>query len=119
MVLRESTPSGRLPGPEHRCRAVDDTMGGVGQPRLRARRTLAPMTDIRFASAGATFCNGRQVAEVSEEAMPGVDRVTIYLVRHCQSTGQAPDAPLTDLGRQQARRLADALDELGIERIIS
>jgi 2,3-bisphosphoglycerate-dependent phosphoglycerate mutase len=45
--------------------------------------------------------------------------MTIYLVRHCQSSGQAPDAPLTDLGHEQALRLADALAGLGIKRIVS
>lgn len=45
--------------------------------------------------------------------------MTVYLVRHCQSTGQAPDAPLTPLGHEQAARLADALGDLGIRRIVS
>jgi 2,3-bisphosphoglycerate-dependent phosphoglycerate mutase len=45
--------------------------------------------------------------------------VHLYLVRHCQSSGQAPDAPLTPLGHEQAGRLAAALGELGIQRIVS
>lgn len=43
----------------------------------------------------------------------------LYLVRHCQSSGQAPDAPLTTLGHQQAERLAAHLLPLGIARIVS
>jgi 2,3-bisphosphoglycerate-dependent phosphoglycerate mutase len=43
----------------------------------------------------------------------------LYLVRHCQATGQDPDAPLTDIGQQQAIALADRLCELPIDRIIS
>lgn len=43
----------------------------------------------------------------------------VYLVRHCQSTGQAPHAPLTELGKQQAIALADWFRERPIERIIS
>ena len=46
-------------------------------------------------------------------------RPVVFLVRHCQSTGQAPDAPLTDLGHQQAVRLANALADAGIRRIVS
>lgn len=43
----------------------------------------------------------------------------LYLVRHCQSTGQEPDAPLTETGRQQAIALADRLCEMPVDRIIS
>jgi 2,3-bisphosphoglycerate-dependent phosphoglycerate mutase len=51
----------------------------------------------------------------------------LYLVRHCQASGQEPDAPLTEIGQQQAilrRRhsvnaLADWLCEVSIGRIIS
>jgi 2,3-bisphosphoglycerate-dependent phosphoglycerate mutase len=43
----------------------------------------------------------------------------LYLVRHCQSSGQAPDAPLTPLGHEQARRLASVLEQRGIARIVS
>lgn len=44
---------------------------------------------------------------------------TIYLVRHCQATGQAIDAPLTDEGVRQAEELKNFLIDLNIERIIS
>ena len=37
----------------------------------------------------------------------------LYLVRHCQSSGQEPDAPLTELGRQQAEQLATFLSDPG------
>jgi 2,3-bisphosphoglycerate-dependent phosphoglycerate mutase len=53
---------------------------------------------------------GRDIAEST---------VALYLVRHCQSGGQAPDAPLTALGHKQAERLADTLAGLGIARIVS
>src|SRR4051812_46465684 len=43
----------------------------------------------------------------------------LLLVRHCQSSGQAPDAPLTPLGQQQADQLADLLQARGIARIVS
>ncbi len=43
----------------------------------------------------------------------------LYLVRHCQATGQEPDAPLTPLGESQAEALADLLAPLGIGRILS
>ena len=43
----------------------------------------------------------------------------LYLVRHCQSTGQEPNAPLTETGQQQAIALADWLGEVQIQRIIS
>jgi 2,3-bisphosphoglycerate-dependent phosphoglycerate mutase len=43
----------------------------------------------------------------------------IYWARHCQETGQEPDAPLTQEGHQQARRLAKFVREYGIERIVS
>jgi 2,3-bisphosphoglycerate-dependent phosphoglycerate mutase len=43
----------------------------------------------------------------------------IYLVRHCQATGQAADAPLTSEGTNQAEALADFLSEARIGRIVS
>jgi 2,3-bisphosphoglycerate-dependent phosphoglycerate mutase len=46
----------------------------------------------------------------------------LYLVRHCQTTGQAPDAPLTAEGEAQAERLAAFLVGLvgpPIEQIVS
>ena len=43
---------------------------------------------------------------------------TIYAVRHCRASGQAPDAPLTAEGVVQAAALADFLAPLGIERIV-
>jgi 2,3-bisphosphoglycerate-dependent phosphoglycerate mutase len=43
----------------------------------------------------------------------------LYLVRHCQATGQEPDAPLTEIGQQQAIALVDWLGEVQINRIIS
>lgn len=44
---------------------------------------------------------------------------TIYLVRHCKTSGQEPDAPLTPEGLEQAERLAGFLAGRGIERIVS
>jgi 2,3-bisphosphoglycerate-dependent phosphoglycerate mutase len=43
----------------------------------------------------------------------------LYLVRHCQTSGQAPDVPLTPLGHEQAERLAEMLRPRGIARIVS
>lgn len=44
-------------------------------------------------------------------------RDVIILVRHCQATGQEPDAPLTDAGIQQSQALADFLAEYPIDHI--
>lgn len=44
---------------------------------------------------------------------------TLYLIRHCQSSSQLPDAPLTDVGHAQAIALADLMAHLPIDRIIS
>lgn len=41
------------------------------------------------------------------------------LVRHCESSGQAPDAPLTSRGSVQAEALADFLAPHPIARIVS
>ncbi|WP_246066941.1 histidine phosphatase family protein [Paenibacillus koleovorans] len=43
----------------------------------------------------------------------------IFLIRHCQAIGQAPDAPLTELGQQQALQLAEMLKDFLIERVVS
>ncbi len=43
----------------------------------------------------------------------------IYWVRHCKAEGQSPEAPLTELGRQQADALADFLCECGIRYMVS
>lgn len=43
----------------------------------------------------------------------------IYLIRHCQAEGQAPEAPLTDKGKADAEKLADALKDKAIEAIYS
>lgn len=44
---------------------------------------------------------------------------TLYVVRHCQATGQEPDAPLTPDGHLQAAALVDLLYNAKIERIVS
>jgi 2,3-bisphosphoglycerate-dependent phosphoglycerate mutase len=43
----------------------------------------------------------------------------ILLVRHCESSGQAPEAALTERGRVQAVELASRLSPLGIDHIVS
>ncbi|GAA6616131.1 histidine phosphatase family protein [Scytonema sp. NUACC26] len=43
----------------------------------------------------------------------------LYLVRHCQASGQQPDAPLTKEGKVQAKLLADFFSRIQIERIVS
>ncbi|MCC5893331.1 histidine phosphatase family protein [Exiguobacterium sp.] len=44
---------------------------------------------------------------------------TIYLIRHCSATGQAPDAPLTEAGERQALALRDFFQDVPVTRIIS
>ncbi|WP_033542398.1 histidine phosphatase family protein [Planococcus sp. CAU13] len=44
---------------------------------------------------------------------------TLYLIRHCQATGQAPDAELTAEGMKQAEALTVFFKELDISHIIS
>jgi len=43
----------------------------------------------------------------------------IYLIRHCKAKGQAPEAPLTELGHKDAIKLANFLKDEGIEAIVS
>ncbi len=43
----------------------------------------------------------------------------VVLVRHCESVGPAPDAPLTAAGRAQALALAERLAPLGIDHVVS
>lgn len=42
----------------------------------------------------------------------------IYVVRHCEATGQSEDAPLTARGLEQAKSLADFLATTEIEQVI-
>ena len=42
---------------------------------------------------------------------------SVLLIRHCQATGQEPDAPLTETGHQQAQSLADFLSDYPIDHI--
>lgn len=43
----------------------------------------------------------------------------VILIRHCESSGQHPEAPLTDTGCAQALELAERLAELPIDRLVS
>lgn len=43
----------------------------------------------------------------------------IYIIRHCQASGQAASAELTDTGTAQAQELAELLKEAEIKQIIS
>ncbi|MFD0710538.1 histidine phosphatase family protein [Paenibacillus sp. GCM10027626] len=43
----------------------------------------------------------------------------VFIVRHCEAEGQAPDARLTAAGRQQAERLTGLLMDKNIDYIIS
>src|SRR5262245_1369641 len=43
----------------------------------------------------------------------------LFLVRHCDSSGQLPAAPLTPLGQEQALRLADSLAQHAIDLLVS
>lgn len=42
----------------------------------------------------------------------------IYLVRHCEATGQGSECNLTEKGKMQARELADFFNSISIERIV-
>jgi broad specificity phosphatase PhoE len=42
----------------------------------------------------------------------------IALVRHCESAGQAPEAPLTETGHAQALDLVGRLSSLAIDHIV-
>ncbi|GIP37276.1 phosphoglycerate mutase [Paenibacillus sp. J31TS4] len=44
---------------------------------------------------------------------------TIYLIRHCQTTGQEPEAGLTEQGERDARLLADRLGGLDIGCVVT
>lgn len=44
---------------------------------------------------------------------------TLLCLRHCESTGQAADAPLTEAGHEAARRLAAALEGWAPGRLFS
>ncbi|AQU80534.1 MULTISPECIES: histidine phosphatase family protein [Planococcus] len=44
---------------------------------------------------------------------------TVYLIRHCQATGQAPDADLTAMGQKQAEELARFLQQRQIIHFVS
>ena len=43
----------------------------------------------------------------------------LLLIRHCQSSGQDPDAALTEIGPKQAEALAGFLSDYPIDRIVS
>ncbi|MGH8194305.1 MAG: histidine phosphatase family protein [Woeseiaceae bacterium] len=43
----------------------------------------------------------------------------VVLVRHCESSGQWPEAPLTEAGQAQAAELAERLSALAIDHIVS
>ncbi len=43
----------------------------------------------------------------------------LYVVRHCQAMGQEPEAPLTEIGQQQAIALVDWLGHTAIQRIVA
>ena len=43
----------------------------------------------------------------------------IYLIRHCQAEGQPPESKLTTAGIKQADELADFLNPIKVDRIIS
>src|SRR5258708_31797261 len=45
--------------------------------------------------------------------------VSILLVRHCEASGQAPEAPLTAVGAEAAVALSDRLRALGVDSLYS
>ncbi|MFS0577316.1 histidine phosphatase family protein [Sporosarcina sp. 179-K 3D1 HS] len=44
---------------------------------------------------------------------------TVYLVKHCQATGQQPEAELTEEGKEQAKELHRFFEKRNIKHIIS
>jgi 2,3-bisphosphoglycerate-dependent phosphoglycerate mutase len=66
----------------------------------------------------AITCDGQNRYR-REDTTTAESHTHLYLVRHCQASGQAPDAPLTPPGHEQAERLADSLQPHGIARIVS
>lgn len=42
----------------------------------------------------------------------------LYVIRHCEATGQSPDAPLTAKGFEQAELLSQFLKNMRIERVV-
>ena len=44
---------------------------------------------------------------------------TLYLIRHAESTGQQPDAALSDLGKKQAQDMVARLRDLSPDGAIS
>jgi 2,3-bisphosphoglycerate-dependent phosphoglycerate mutase len=53
----------------------------------------------------------------AEESILVVKR--LFLVRHCESTGQEASAPLTTIGQSQAVLLADHLETVEVELLVS
>ncbi|MGA9232062.1 MAG: histidine phosphatase family protein [Exiguobacterium oxidotolerans] len=43
----------------------------------------------------------------------------IYLIRHCEASGQEPDAPLTENGHRQAKELVSFFESRSVNRILS
>jgi 2,3-bisphosphoglycerate-dependent phosphoglycerate mutase len=46
-------------------------------------------------------------------------KTTVIFIRHCESTGQAPDAPLTARGFAEAQALVSKLDNIPIDAVYS
>lgn len=51
--------------------------------------------------------------------MPTSNAKTFVLIRHCQATGQQPDASLTDEGAVQAQRLAEFLADYPVDFVVT
>jgi len=51
--------------------------------------------------------------------MCAADVARVLLVRHCESSGPAPEAPLTAVGHRQASALADFLTAHPVARVVS
>lgn len=43
----------------------------------------------------------------------------VYLIRHCEATGQGPESPLTTKGQEQAFELAQFFEDKSIDKIVS
>lgn len=52
-----------------------------------------------------------------KSSQPKPESRSLILIRHCQATGQEPDAPLTETGHRQAQSLANFLSQYPVDHI--
>ncbi|MEQ9315259.1 MAG: phosphoglycerate mutase family protein [Henriciella sp.] len=79
--------------------------------RLAGLKMLAGLVALSFATVA---CSGADSTAPVEEA-----GYTLYLVRHAEKVLDVDNPPLTPEGEQRAAKLADLLEDAGIEHIYS